>query len=180
MLEGGECISYGARCINEGGYYAIPKLSFPGGMLAGCSAGFVNLLRLKGAHTAMKSGMLAAESIYQRMQVSDADSQCLQGEELREYQQNVEESWVWDEMYQTRNIKGGFKRSWLFGLPHSLLVSLLKGREFWALRNQVKDSEKTMKLSENPKKIEYPKHDNTLTFNLLDNLDRSAVYHEHD
>merc|ERR1740121_2346150 len=62
MLEGGTCISYGARCVNEGGFQAIPKLTFPGGMLAGCSAGFLNMPKIKGSHTAMKTGMLAGEA----------------------------------------------------------------------------------------------------------------------
>ena len=64
ILEGGECLSYGARCLNEGGYHAIPKLTFPGGMLAGDSAGFLNVAKIKGSHNAIKTGMLAAESIY--------------------------------------------------------------------------------------------------------------------
>lgn len=156
-------------------------------MLAGCSAGFVNLLRLKGVHTAMKTGMLAAESIFQKMACQDSDSffsdsSVLEGAELTDYQKNVEESWVWKEMYETRNIKGGFssRLGWLFGLPHSLLVSVLRGREFWNLRNKKTDSEKTQKLSTKPKEIKYEKHDNKLTFNLLENLDRSAVFHDHD
>ena len=64
VLEGGECISYGARCLNEGGFHAIPKLTFPGGMLAGDSAGFLNVMKIKGTHNAIKTGMLAAESIF--------------------------------------------------------------------------------------------------------------------
>lgn len=70
-LEGGECISYGARCLNEGGYHAIPKLSFPGGSLIGCSAGFLNSVKIKGSHTAMKSGMIAAESAYDLLSSSN-------------------------------------------------------------------------------------------------------------
>ena len=64
ILEGGECISYGARCLNEGGYHAVPQLYFPGGVLAGCSAGFLNVSKIKGSHNAMKTGMLAAEEIF--------------------------------------------------------------------------------------------------------------------
>merc|ERR1719394_1622204 len=64
ILEGGECVSYGARCINEGGFQAIPKLTFPGGMMVGCSAGFLNVPAIKGSHYAMKTGMLAAEAIF--------------------------------------------------------------------------------------------------------------------
>ena len=66
ILEGGECISYGARCLNEGGYHAVPQLHFPGGLLAGCSAGFLNVAKIKGSHNAMKTGMLAAEEIFKK------------------------------------------------------------------------------------------------------------------
>ena len=65
LLEGGECLSYGARCLNEGGFHAIPKLTFPGGLLAGDSAGFLDVAKIKGTHNALKTGMLAAETIYE-------------------------------------------------------------------------------------------------------------------
>lgn len=68
ILDGGECISYGARCLNEGGYHAIPQLHFPGGMLAGCSAGFLNVAKIKGSHNAMKTGIIAAEEIIKKVQ----------------------------------------------------------------------------------------------------------------
>lgn len=71
QLEGGECIAYGARTLNEGGYHALPKLTFPGGALLGCAAGFLNAVKIKGAHTAIKSGMLAAEAAYDVLQVSE-------------------------------------------------------------------------------------------------------------
>jgi len=78
-LEGGECISYGARCLNEGGFHAVPKLHFPGGLLSGCSAGFLNVAKIKGSHTAMKSGMLAGEEIFEKFhrgeELSEADLQ---------------------------------------------------------------------------------------------------------
>jgi len=87
ILEGGQCISYGARVLNEGGYHAIPKLTFPGGMLAGCSAGFLNVAKIKGTHNAMKTGMLAAESIFRSFDE-------LEGKELKDYEVSVRESWV--------------------------------------------------------------------------------------
>lgn len=88
FFEGGECISYGARVLNEGGYHAIPKLSFPGGMLAGCSAGFLNVAKIKGTHNAMKTGMVAAESIFEEIGVSGSiDS--LDGKNLEKYESNV-------------------------------------------------------------------------------------------
>merc|ERR1711871_632335 len=71
-LEGGTCIQYGARCINEGGFFSIPKLTFPGGALIGCSAGFVNVPKVKGTHTAMKSAMLAGEAVYEKLASDDS------------------------------------------------------------------------------------------------------------
>jgi electron-transferring-flavoprotein dehydrogenase len=92
-LEGGDCISYGARVLNEGGYHAIPKLTFPGGMLAGCSAGFLNVAKIKGTHNAMKTGMLAAEAIFDA-----ANEDALENKELKSYEKNVRNSWVAEEL----------------------------------------------------------------------------------
>ena len=79
MLEGGTCISYGARAINAGGYFSIPKLSFPGGVLIGCGAGFLNVAKIKGTHNAMKSGMVASDNIYKALILDGKGS----GEELK-------------------------------------------------------------------------------------------------
>ena len=109
LLEGGECISYGARALNEGGYHAIPKLTFPGGMLLGCSAGFLNAVKIKGSHTAMKSGIVAADTIFNRLHASTASpssSAALQEvtrdplscQELTEYETNIHDSWITDEL----------------------------------------------------------------------------------
>jgi len=109
LLEGGECISYGARCLNEGGFHAIPKLTFPGGMLAGCSAGFLNVAKIKGSHTAMKTGMLAAEAIFDRVKdVEELD--VLDCQEVTEYESNVMSSWVAEELKESRNFKSGFDK----------------------------------------------------------------------
>merc|ERR1711957_735703 len=89
FLEGGECIQYGARVLNEGGYHAIPKLTFPGGMLAGCSAGFLNVAKIKGSHNAMKTGMLAAEAIF-----NEHESEDFEHKEIKAYEKSVRESWV--------------------------------------------------------------------------------------
>jgi electron-transferring-flavoprotein dehydrogenase len=72
-IEGGQCIQYGARVVNKGGFYSIPKLSFPGGLLVGCSAGFLNPMKIKGAHNAMKSGMVAAETIYDHHMLKEGE-----------------------------------------------------------------------------------------------------------
>jgi len=105
-LEGGECISYGARVLNEGGFHAIPKLTFPGGALIGCSAGFLNSVKIKGSHTALKSGMVAAEALYPVLSANDdyivAESYEINAEEktevIVEYETAMKESWVYDEL----------------------------------------------------------------------------------
>jgi len=178
-LEGGECISYGARCLNEGGYHAIPKLTFPGGMLAGCSAGFLNVAKIKGSHTAMKTGMLAAESIFGRITETE-EFDVLDSQELTEYETSVRNSWVAEELKQSRNFKGGFDKGLWAGLVHGGLIShVTKGKEPWTLSHKTPDSATTKPAAECTK-IEYPKHDGKLTFDLLDNLTRSGTNHDHD
>ena len=174
-LEGGECISYGARVLNEGGYYAIPKLTFPGGMLAGCSAGFLNVAKIKGTHNAMKTGMLAAEEIFERH-----EDENLAGSELTNYEKRVHDSWVVTEMKKTRNFKGGFEKGLWYGLAHGYVVTqLTKGKEGWTLPHTKPDSTYTQPKSAH-KPIDYPKHDGKLTFDLLENLQRSGTNHDHD
>lgn len=101
--------------MNEGGYHAIPKLTFPGGMLAGCSAGFLNVAKIKGTHNAMKTGMLAAESIF-------ASYEDLDNKELKDYEKSVKESWVAKELKESRNFKGGFEKGLWAGLAHGGLT----------------------------------------------------------
>jgi electron-transferring-flavoprotein dehydrogenase len=139
ILEGGECLSYGARCLNEGGYHAIPKISFPGGMLAGDSAGFLNVAKIKGAHNALKSGMIAAESIYEQV-VAGED---IANKDLSNYEKNIRSSWIIKEMKESRNFKGGFDKGLWAGLIHGAVVSLTKGKEPWTLKHRVKDSDST-------------------------------------
>merc|ERR1711988_1520380 len=115
-LEGGKCISYGGRVINEGGYQSIPKLAFPGGALIGCSAGFVNVPKIKGTHTAMKSGMLAADAIVKALAVSEEGPV-----DLSMYDKWTRESWVADELYWERNIRPGFHWGLLPGLVNAAL-----------------------------------------------------------
>ena len=101
LPEGGACFSYGARCLNEGGIQAIPKLTFPGGMIAGCSAGFLNVPKIKGSHTAMRTGMLAGETVAQALLAAEEDSAPV---ELTAYEEAVKGSWVWEELERVRTL----------------------------------------------------------------------------
>lgn len=173
ILEGGTCVSYGARCLNEGGLQAIPRLTFPGGMLTGCSAGFLNVPKIKGSHTAMKTGMLAGEVAAQQLLSEEAPA------ELTDYEAAVKKSWVWEELEKARN----FKPAWHAGMIPGLAVGgaslLVRGKEPWTFKWSKKDSEYT-KPAASCRKIEYPKPDGKYSFEILENLIRSGVNHEHD
>ena len=181
-IEGGECIQYGARVINEGGMQAVPKLAFPGGALIGCSAGFVNVPKIKGTHTAMKSGMLAADAVADALAPPEGSGRAAGGAglELDAYQQALEKSWVWEELRAVRNYHPSFKLGLLPGMAYSGFSAFIsKGREPWTFRNSVPDSAKTAPaIAHAP--IAYPKPDGVLSFDLLTNLARSGTNHEAD
>ena len=190
MLAGGSCIQYGARVINEGGLQSVPKLSFPGGLLIGCSAGFLNVPKIKGTHTAMKSGMLAADTIISRWaegkarngQGGEEEGGLQSGEELVQYQQAMERSWVWSELRRVRNVHPSFsKLGGLFPfMGYSALEDfILRGRAPWTFRNHLQDHQRT-RLAADCTAINYPPADGKLSFDLLTNLTRSGVQHEED
>lgn len=157
LLKGGRRLSYGARAINEGGWQSIPQLSFPGGMLMGCSAGFLNVAKIKGTHTTMKSGMLAAE----------ATLVVLKGQ-VDSYEQQLKESWVGQELYRVRNIRPGFQRGLLFGLVNAAVETYVtRGRSPWTLKHHSDHQS----LKPGRKKHEYQKPDGQTTFDRL-----SSVY----
>ena len=171
-LEGGRCISYGARTMNSSGFYSIPKMAFPGGLFVGCSAGLLNVAKIKGAHNAIRSGIIAAQSIEQVLREEKTDLGKL-------YETNFNKSPIYTELYQSRNFKGGYNKNLFLGMIHTFFTSLIRGKEFWSLKPTKKDSECTKKKADF-KPIEYPKHDGKLTFDLLENLARSGTNHEHD
>jgi electron-transferring-flavoprotein dehydrogenase len=143
-LKGGKCIKYGARALNEGGYFSVPKLSFPGGVIVGCSAGLLNVAKIKGANAAIISGSTAAESIFYSLNYGEFKP----GFEVTEYETNLKKTNVWQELYKSRNFHGGFKLGLYAGLAHGFLVcSLTRGAEFWNLRNFGKDTTKTLPAS---------------------------------
>ncbi|KAI8899172.1 hypothetical protein BC833DRAFT_586766, partial [Globomyces pollinis-pini] len=176
-LEGGKVISYGARALNEGGYQSIPKLIVPGGALVGCTAGFLNVPKIKGTHTAMKSGILAAEAAFEKI-TSEAEGPIV----LDNYVKNIENSWVYDELKEVRNIRPSFHNPlglW-GGLAYSGLDTLiLKGRVPWTFKHGGKDSDSLTPLKD-VKPIEYPKPDGVITFDILDSVSRTGTNHTDD
>jgi len=163
-FEGGKRICYGARTLIEGGFQSLPKLTFPGGMLIGDSAGFLNVPKIKGTHTAMKSAMTAAETIFANLDRAKA------GNELADYASNLQKTWVWDELYKVRNIRPGFRWGLWVGLANAALDTyILRGRAPWTLKHH-KDHE-SLKQAKDCPEIAYPKPDGVVTF---DNL--SSVY----
>lgn len=188
-FEGGTCISYGARVLNEGGFHSLPKLTFKGGLLIGCSAGFLNSVKIKGTHTAIKSGMVAAESIFESLASSNttpvSESFEINDEEeimeVSSYEENMKKSWVYDELYQVRNCHESFARYGLLpGLLYTGFVThIAKGREPWTLSHGIRDADKTL-TADNFKPISYPQPDGVITFDLLTNLQRSGTYHDDD
>ena len=175
LLVGAERVSYGARAVNKGGLQSLPKLTFPGGLLVGCDAGFLNGAKIKGTHTAMKSGMLAAESIAQSFAEESPEA------ELVDYQKSVEESWIYKELHLARNFSPAQKK---FGLYlGSVFIwldqNIFKGRLPITLRVSEPDHAKLKEASElNP--IEYPKPDGTFTFDRSSSIYLSGVAHEED
>ena len=169
LLKGGKRISYGARALNEGGFQSIPKLSFPGGALIGCGAGFMNVPKIKGSHTAMKSGMLAAEAIFERLDDDNAD--------LNIYESKLKSSWIYDELKKVRNIRPSFKNGFWKGLIYSAIDSLiLRGRAPWTFKHH--EDHKQLKPADKCKKPVYPEPDGKITFDLLSSVFISNTNHE--
>ena len=177
FLEGGKRVSYGARAINEGGLQSIPKLSFPGGALIGCAAGFVNVPRIKGGHNAIKSGMLAAEVTFEHLQAGSEG-----GDEITEYPVALRASSVWEDLRKVRNVKPSLKYGlWLGTLVSGIYMWLEDlGLGFlvpWTLHHYKADHECLTLANECPK-IVYPKPDGVLGFDKLSSVFISNTHHE--
>jgi len=160
LFQGGKRIGYGARSLVEGGYQSLPELNFPGGLLIGDAAGFLNVPKIKGIHMAMKSAMVAAESI-----VSDTN-----------YTENLKKSWLWEELYRVRNIRPSFK----WGLLPGLLLSgidnyIFRGKALWTMHHSKPDYKF---YDKNAKPIVYPKPDNKITFDKSSSLYLSNIHHD--
>ncbi len=169
IFEGGKRISYGARALNEGGFQSIPKLTVPGGLLVGCTAGFMNVPKIKGTHTAMKSGMIAAEEIFKNI----FDSKNI---EIISYEEEIKKSWVWDELYRVRNIRPAFQWGFWPGLIYSAIDTFVfRGKIPWTLKHH--DDHKSLKEAKKSKKIDYPKPDGIITFDKLSSVFISNTNH---
>jgi len=169
IFEGGKRISYGARALNEGGFQSIPKLTVPGGLLVGCTAGFMNVPKIKGTHTAMKSGMIAAEEIFKHI----FDSKNV---EIVSYEEEIKKSWVWDELYRVRNIRPAFQWGFWPGLIYSAIDTFIfRGKAPWTFKHH--EDHTTLKEAKKSKKIDYPKPDGVITFDKLSSVFISNTNH---
>lgn len=171
LLEGGRRISYGARALSEGGYQSIPHPVFPGGLLIGDSAGFLNVPKIKGNHMAMKSGMLAAEAIAETLTKSDS-----YGQTCDNYLDNLKKSWLWSELKKVRNIRPGFHKGLWLGMANAAWETLTGGLSPWTLKNHA-DHTQTSKISE-VTPIVYPKPDGEITFDRLSSVYLSNTNHD--
>jgi len=175
-LEGAERISYGARAVNKGGLQCLPKTCFPGGLLVGCDAGYLNGVKIKGTHTAMKTGMLAAETVFEAFEAGDEG-----GSELVAHEERVKDSWVYEELYRARNFEPSqHKFGTFFGSAFTFLdQNIMRGRMPFTLHNRVPDHEE-LKPAAECRKIDYPKPDGVLTFDRLSSVFLSNTNHEED
>ena len=172
-FESGRRIAYGARAISEGGLQSLPKLAFPGGLLVGDTAGFLNVPKIKGTHTAMKSGMTAAEAIFDALR--DDSSPC----EATDFRSRLEGTWLWDELHRVRNLRPSFRWGLWGGMFYSGLDTyLLRGRAPWTLHHHA-DHAALKKASECPR-IEYPKPDGEVSFDRNSSVFLSNTNHEED
>lgn len=177
MLEGGRRIAYGARALVEGGLQSLPQLAFEGGALIGDAAGFLNVPRIKGSHAAMKSAMLAAEAIFPILDdLGDALPE--KGKIATQYQTLFENSWLYQELYQARNIRPAFKWGLLPAMAYTALEQyVFKGKTPWTIAHHGSDSG-SLKKADLFAPIAYPKPDGKLTFDRLSSVFLANVSHE--
>lgn len=172
LLEGGERLSYGARCLNEGGLQSRPKLTFPGGALIGDGAGFLNVPHIKGIHTAIQSGIYAADAVASLIAATEQDNL-----EPTAYPKALRHSWVDKELHAARNIRPGFQKGLWMGLANAAFETYItRGHSPWTLKNHA-DYKTLMKAKVAPK-INYPKPDGVLTFDRLSSVYLSSTFHE--
>ncbi|PHV06272.1 electron transfer flavoprotein-ubiquinone oxidoreductase [Janthinobacterium sp. BJB412] len=174
FFEGAKRISYGARAITAGGLQSLPKLVFPGGALIGCDAGFLNMSRIKGSHAAIKSGMLAAEAVFEALGAQR------QHDELAAFPAAFEQSWLHEELHVARNVKPWLSKGLYLGSVMTAVDQLVfRGKAPWTLRHSYADHE-CLKPAAQCKPIVYPKPDGKLTFDRLSSVFISNTNHAED
>jgi electron-transferring-flavoprotein dehydrogenase len=173
LFEGGRRIAYGARALSEGGWQAIPKLSFPGGLLIGDTAGFLNVPKIKGTHTAMKSGMVAAEAVARHLSESSGLT------EVTDYRARLENSWLWSELRAVRNIRPAFRWGLWPGLAHAALDTwVFRGQAPWTLRHHPDHTR--LKPASQCQPIHYGKPDGIVSFDRPSSVFLANTAHEED
>ena len=174
VFAGARRLAYGARAISAGGFQSIPKLTFPGGMLLGDAAGFLNVPKIKGTHTAMKSGMTAAEAVFDALAEGDGH-----GAEVTSYSERLQKTWLWDELRGVRNIKPSFHWGLLPAMAYSAFDTLiLRGKAPWTLRHR--NDHDQLREAADCTPIDYPKPDGELTFDKLSSVFLSNANHEEE
>ncbi|MDO5068594.1 MAG: electron transfer flavoprotein-ubiquinone oxidoreductase [Neisseria zoodegmatis] len=177
-FEGGRRIAYGARALSEGGLQSLPKLSFKGGVLVGDAAGFLNVPRIKGIHTAIKSAMLAAEAVFPILENLEEVESFEHGKEVVAYEDLFKQSWAYRELYAARNIRPSFKWGLFPAMAYTGLEQyVFKGRTPWTIKHHGTDHG-SLKKAAACRPIDYPKPDNKLTFDRLSSVFLANISHE--
>ena len=175
VITGGKRVSYGARAMNKGGLQSLPEIEIPGACLTGCEAGFLNPAKIKGTHTAMKTGMIAAESIAENLLKEDANDVKIN------YSKKVQDSWVYTELKQSRNFEPGLNKfGTFFGAAFAFIdQNIFRGKLPFTLHNSKADYD-CLKLAQDSKEINYQKPDNKISFDRLSSVFLSSTNHEED
>jgi len=177
VFEGGTRVSYGARAISEGGLQSIPKLTFPGGLLVGDTAGFLNVPKIKGTHTSMKSAMLAAAAVFELLSVDYDETNPGPALEAVAYPEKLKNSWLWQELHKVRNIRPGFRKGLWLGLVNAALESyVFRGKMPWTMGHHA-DHEQLGDKNDYPV-IDYPKPDGVISFDRSSSVYLSGTYHD--
>ena len=178
-LEGGKRVSYGARAMAKGGFNSLPKMTMPGGLIVGCDAGTINFAKIKGNHTAMKSGMLAAESIFAAIATEPAEESG--GKDLTAFTEAYQNSWLYDELYSTRNFGPAMHKfgTFLGGAYNTIDQNFFAGKLPFNFKDDSLDHEQLKPASESIM-INYPKPDNKLSFDKLSSVFLSNTNHEEE